>query len=140
MPLQISREEASLDLRRPAQQLHDQVRAFAGWPGTYVNLVAEPAGSDMDGSAGGSQQPVLQVKVLRTRVAGADTAQLLAAAPPGRVVFTDGSRRMLLPCGDGGALEVLLLQPPTKKAMEPRAFANGLAGKQLRVLLHDDGM
>jgi methionyl-tRNA formyltransferase len=38
-----------------------------------------------------------------------------------------------LPCGDGSVLEVLQLQPPTKKAMEPKAFFNGLAGKQLTV-------
>jgi methionyl-tRNA formyltransferase len=42
---------------------------------------------------------------------------------------------MLVPCSDGAALEVLQLQPPTKKAMEPKAFYNGLGGKLLSVQL-----
>lgn len=107
--------------------LHNKVRAFAGWPGTFAALTV----SGTDGSS--SQQQQLQVKILQSRVADADAVRLLQGLPPRQVVFADNGNRMLLPCGDGSALEVLQLQPPTKKAMEPKAFYNGLSGRQLSV-------
>jgi methionyl-tRNA formyltransferase len=131
--LQLSKEEARLDLTQQAAVLHNQVRAFAGWPGTFAPLLVVTSSS----SGGQEQPPPLQVKVLQSRVVRAEeAAPLMAGAAPHEVVFVDQGKRMLLPCGsDGGGdvLEVLLLQPPTKKAMEPKAFFNGLVGKQLLV-------
>jgi methionyl-tRNA formyltransferase len=73
----------------------------------------------------------VQIKILSTRLA--DPSELPAdAAAAGRVVFAPGGR-MLVPCGGGGALEVLQLQQPAKKAMTGRDFANGLKGRQVVV-------
>jgi len=66
-------------------------------------------------------------------------------SPPGarEVVFLDGGKRMLVPCGweagDAASstswLEVLELQPPGKKAMAPRDVRNGLIGKGRRLFV-----
>jgi hypothetical protein len=37
--LQLTREEAQLDFSRPAVELHNLVRGFAGWPGTLASLL-----------------------------------------------------------------------------------------------------
>ena len=58
------------------------------------------------------------------------TALQIAAAR--RVVWAKGGR-MLVPCGGGGALEVLQLQQPAKKAVSARDLFNGLKGRQLYV-------
>jgi methionyl-tRNA formyltransferase len=117
--------------------LHNKVRAFAGWPGTFAALTVTSSSSSSstegDSIQQQQQQMQIQVKVLRSRVGDAAAEQLVEAAPAGQVVFADGGKRMLLPCAGGSVLEVLQLQPPTKKAMEPKAFYNGLSGKHLSV-------
>uniref|UniRef100_A0A383VFK5 Methionyl-tRNA formyltransferase, mitochondrial n=1 Tax=Tetradesmus obliquus TaxID=3088 RepID=A0A383VFK5_TETOB len=132
----LTKEESQLDFRQSARVLHNKVRAFAGWPGTFAALTVSSSSSSSDDKAAKSQQqqaPQMQVKVLKSRVGDAAAEQLVKEAPVAQVVFADGGKRMLLPCADGSVLEVLLLQPPTKKAMEPKAFYNGLSGKQLFV-------
>lgn len=130
--LQISKEESRLDFSKPAAVLHNQVRGFAGWPGAFASFYVSSSSSDS-----APQQPQeMQVKVLESRcIWQEEAAQLLQQAAPGQVVFLEQGKRMLVQCVDGGALEVLQLQPPTKKAMQPKAFFNGLGGKQLRVKL-----
>lgn len=128
--MQITKEESQLDFSNPAAVLHNQVRAFAGWPGAFATFTV----SRSAGSEGSSSLEQLQVKVLESRHVPAQVAAgLLQQAAPGQVVFLEQGKRMLVPCGDGAALEVLQLQPPTKKAMQPKAFYNGLSGKQLSV-------
>jgi methionyl-tRNA formyltransferase len=97
-----------------------QVRAFAPWPGTHADFVLE----QQPGGGGGER---VQIKILSTRVAGSGDVPADAAAA-GRVVWGPGGR-MLVPCGGGGALEVLQLQQPAKKAVAARDFANGLKGR-----------
>jgi methionyl-tRNA formyltransferase len=144
-----------------AATLHNRVRAFSGWPGTSGSFLV--AGANDNGSAGGGERALL--KVVRTALpAEEDCARAAAAAaatsggggggdsgaspssPPPlcrEVVFLDGGKRMLVPCGweQGGSgggsstwLEVLELQPAGKKAMAPRDFKNGL-GKGRRLLV-----
>ncbi|KAF6255994.1 methionyl-tRNA formyltransferase [Scenedesmus sp. NREL 46B-D3] len=133
----LAKEEAQLDFQQPARVLHNKVRAYAGWPGTFavlkVSSSSSSSGSGDDANQQLQQQQHFQVKVLRSRVGDAAAEQVVKAAPAGQVVFADSGKRMLLPCADGSVLEVLQLQPPTKKAMEPKAFYNGLSGKQLTV-------
>ncbi|KAI8471050.1 MAG: methionyl-tRNA formyltransferase [Monoraphidium minutum] len=133
----LSKEEAAMDFSsKSAQELHNQVRAFAPWPGTVADFIIAPAAAE-DGGVGGvgggapAEGERLQIKILTTRVAdaselppGAAAARRVAWAPPGR---------MLVPCGGGGALEVLALQQPAKKAVAARDFANGLKGRQVYV-------
>lgn len=127
--LQIAKEESRLDFSKPAAVLHNQVRAFAGWPGTFATFQVS---SSTDSSP--QQQQEMQVKILEARLVRQEQASsLLQQAVPGQVVFLEQGKRMLVACVDGAALEVLQLQPPTKKAMQPKAFYNGLGGKQLSV-------
>jgi methionyl-tRNA formyltransferase len=128
--LQIAKEESRLDFSQPAAVLHNQVRAFAGWPGTFAAFqVSSSADSTLP-----PQQQEMQVKVLEARLVRQEQASsLLPQTLPGQVVFLEQGKRMLVPCADGAALEVLQLQPPTKKAMQPKAFFNGLGGKLLSV-------
>jgi methionyl-tRNA formyltransferase len=135
LPVQLTKEEAQLDFQQSARVLHNKVRAFAGWPGTFAALTVTTTSSSSEDadSASQQQQQHIQVKVLRSRVGDAAAEELVKAAPAGQVVFAESGQRMLLPCGGGSVLEVLQVQPPTKKAIEPKAFFNGLAGKQLTV-------
>ena len=48
---------------------------------------------------------------------------------------SDGLR---LVCYDGSVLELLQVQPATKKVMDHRSFANGLQGRSLRWLADVD--
>jgi methionyl-tRNA formyltransferase len=125
----MSREEAQLDFSQPAQRLHDKVRAFAGWPGTFAPFTL------LDDASGKAE--AVEYKVLRTRVASAEAAAAAAAAAGGggggaaggEVAFAGGS--MLVRCGGGSALEVLQVQPPGKKAMAARDLRNGLGKRRL---------
>ncbi|KAG2437271.1 hypothetical protein HXX76_005930 [Chlamydomonas incerta] len=129
----ILRHEGYLDFRQPAAQLHNTVRALAGWPGARATLLLEAKGAD-------TREPI-EIKILRTRVAspdqlrtfprarrpphatdqqppqgqptGAATAAVPAAAdaplPPGaaaQVVVTPAGE-LLVPCGDGSLLQIL---------------------------------
>jgi methionyl-tRNA formyltransferase len=124
----MSKEEGQLDLSQHAQQLHDKVRAFAGWPGTSAAFTL------VDGASGRAE--AVEYKVLRTRVAGEAAASSGGggggggdAAAAGEVVFEGGC--MYVRCGGGSVLEVLQVQPPGKKAMGPRDLKNGLGGRSL---------
>ena len=96
-----------------------QVRAFAGWPGSRVSLKVG------DGSE-------VALKLLTTRVgptssgeAVSTTAQLpLTWSPP---------ESLQVQCGDGSVLEVVEVQPESKKAMAAKAFWNGLRGREVYV-------
>lgn len=130
--LQITKEESRLDFSQPAAVLHNKVRAFAGWPGAFATFQV----SSTQQLPQQQQQQEMQVKIIESRLMRQDEASsLLQQAAPGQVVFLEQGKRMLVLCGDGSALEVLQLQPPTKKAMQPKAFFNGLGGKQLSVQL-----
>lgn len=117
-----------------------QVRAFAGWPGTrHVFLLqAWTAG----GSAGADAQE-LELKILRTRVARPDDPSMYPAVweglQPHEVAISPLKKdRLLVRCGsasgDGDAvsvLEILELQPIARKAMDARAFINGLKDRRM---------
>ena len=116
------------------------MRAFAGWPGTrHVFLLqARTAG----GSAAADAQE-LELKILRTRVAQPDDTSMYPAVWEGlqahEVAIGPLKRdRLLVRCGSsdgaGGAvsvLEILELQPIARKAMDARAFINGLKDRQM---------
>ncbi|PNH00463.1 Methionyl-tRNA formyltransferase, partial [Tetrabaena socialis] len=152
---QLTREESMLDFASgSAPELHNRVRAFAGWPGTSGRFL-------LVDEASGAQEPI-EVKIVRTRAPGprgspgasspapsgsaapapssgeaapgeaaaAAVADGAAAAAGAREVLFSGDA-MLVPCAGGTALEVLQVQPPTKKAMAARDFKNGLRGKRL---------
>ncbi|GLC48684.1 hypothetical protein PLESTB_000125500 [Pleodorina starrii] len=123
----LSREESVLDFSSaPAAVLHNRVRAFAGWPGTSATFL-------MQDEASGATEAV-DVKIVKTRApgggGGGGGAAAVASAVSGVEVSFSGDA-MLVPCAGGTVLEVLQVQPPTKKSMAAKDFRNGLRGKRL---------
>lgn len=77
------------------------------------------------------------LKILRTRVAGAEEAQAAAATrkdgagagdAPEVAVTKDG---VMLPCEDGSVLVATHVQVPGKKACTAADLANGFVGKRM---------
>ncbi len=110
------------------------MRAFAGWPGT--RHVFELRAGDAGGAPQAGQ--ALELKVLRTRVRGAPDPALWHGLLPNEVAV--GPRRdvLLVRCGGGArggapadALEILEVQPATKRAASAAAFINGLQNRRL---------
>jgi methionyl-tRNA formyltransferase len=97
----IAAEDRTLDPARPAAELARVVRALTPHIGARVAL---PGGSEFLGVWG---------------------AQL--AADVGREPGTLGSEggRLVLPCADGSALELLTVQPPGKRAMPAADYLRG---------------
>jgi methionyl-tRNA formyltransferase len=99
----LTREDAVLDLTRPARELHDRVRAFQPWPGAIVGLRGK----------GG-------LKVLESRI-------VAGSGLPGTVLAA-GKEGITLATGEG-ALCLLAVQPEGKRRMSAGEF---LAGHPLR--------
>jgi methionyl-tRNA formyltransferase len=93
----LSRDEARLDWRMPAEQLERQVRAFDPWPGAYF-LVGDE----------------------RIRVQSAELTDGRGA--PGTVLDT----RLTVACGEG-ALRPLRVQRAGRAAMDTQALLRGFA-------------
>lgn len=64
----------------------------------------------------------LDLKVLKTRLGPSHGSVGDIAVTKDAIVVT---------CGDAQALEIIQVQPPGKKAMEVKSYANGLRGKTL---------
>ena len=103
-----------------ATECHNRVRGFSMWPGTYLYLRI------------GEGDPI-KVKVVESRVLDEviDATDVIEEGPK----KSDGLR---LVCYDGSVLELLQVQPATKKVMDHRSFANGLQGRSLRWLADVD--
>ncbi|GIL58280.1 hypothetical protein Vafri_13359 [Volvox africanus] len=135
----LTREEAHLDFSAaPAAVLHNRVRAFAGWPGTSATFHVQ------DEATGVSEPMVLKIVKTRWKAspAASGSASTLASSGATEVdsrVAEGGAAAavlfsgevMLVPCAGGTLLEVLQVQPPTKKVMSVQDFKNGLRGKRL---------
>lgn len=108
--------------KESAKRSHNKVRGFSMWPGTFMFF---QLGDDSD------VEPV-KVKIIETRVAG-ETGSVsneeltdLVEIPPGK------GKGLMVVCSDGSVLELMKVQPVTKKAMDAKSFVNGLQGKSLR--------
>ncbi|MCY1228862.1 Methionyl-tRNA formyltransferase [compost metagenome] len=100
----IAKDEAPLDLRRPAAALANQVRAFNPFPGATV-------------------------QVGDTVIKCWQAVPLAAASslphPPGTVLAADAAG-VLIACGDGSALQVTELQKPGGRRQPAQQFLQGL--------------
>lgn len=88
------------------------------WPGTFLYV---QVGDDQD------VEPV-KMKIIKTRVLQEDAEELtdeIVLGPNKK----DGLRVV---CGDGSILELLEVQPVTRKAMDAKSFVNGLRGEIIR--------
>ncbi len=104
----MKKEDGHLDFHLPAVILERKVRAFHPWPGAFFTLEHPGSGE------------LLTVSVLRGRV------RYDMSGAPGETLCAD-KRGWVIGAGDG-ALEVLELVVPGKKAMSGSAFWNGNRG------------
>jgi methionyl-tRNA formyltransferase len=73
----------------------------------------------------GKAEVALNLKVLKTRLGPSQGSVGDIAVTKDAIVVT---------CGDAQTLEITQVQPPGKKAMEVKSYANGLRGKTLHIL------
>ena len=111
----IDASEAELRVwEESALTCHNRIRGFSMWPGTFVYLQVQ------------DDEPV-KVKIVSTRVipeTAEPTSTLVLGPNKG-----DGLR---LVCGDGSVLEILELQPVTRKVMDAKSFMNGVRGRTVQ--------
>lgn len=116
----VSPEEGELNFaKQSAIECHNKVRAFAGWPGTKATLKVKANGEE--------EAKEVVLKIATTRVSEEGDAK----AANGEV---EVSKKVLrVPCGGGGWLELLEVQPPGKKVMPAGAFINGIKGSKVYI-------
>ncbi|MCI8624149.1 MAG: methionyl-tRNA formyltransferase [Provencibacterium sp.] len=93
----LRKEMGEMDFRRPAGELHNQVRGLAGWPAAYACF-------------GGKRLKVHESRLWEK------------SGKPGEVLEAGG--HLVVACGEG-ALELCLVQPEGKQRMSGGAFMNG---------------
>jgi methionyl-tRNA formyltransferase len=98
----ITRDMEKIDWNKTAEELHNQVRAFDPWPGSYALLA--------DGK---------RLKIWKSRV----RSDVTAKAAPGTVLEAD-SKGFLVACGTG-CLQITECQPEGKRRMAAAPFVNG---------------
>jgi methionyl-tRNA formyltransferase len=102
----IKREDARVDLSRPAGDIHNLVRGFRSWPRAWLE------------SANG--------KVLVLKTALPEEADPPAGGAPGRILSVGRNKGILVECGSRSRLWFLDVQPEGKKPLNAAEFANGL--------------
>ncbi len=102
----IKREDARLDVSRPASELSRLARGFRSWPRAWLQL-----------SAG---------TILVLKSAGAADCDPPGKGRPGRVLAVERGRGVLVECGSCSRLWFLEVQPEGKKPLNAAEFANGL--------------
>lgn len=115
----ITPEESWLSFDKEASDLHNKVRAFAGWPGTRAKIAV------IDKKNG--HHNILELKIITTRICGHNNVQ--GNEVDDITFFKDA---LVFPCGGCTALEVLEVQLPGKKVISATAFWNGLRGQKLK--------
>lgn len=103
----IKREDARVDLTRPAREIHDLTRGFRLWPRAYLEKAGRP-------------------KVLLLKTALASPSDPPGQGRPGRILRVDRDRGILVECGSSSRLWFLAVQPEGKKTLNAADFANGL--------------
>ncbi|KAJ1462501.1 formyl transferase [Pelagophyceae sp. CCMP2097] len=117
-----SRTIAARESRTIAARARDKVRAFAGWPGTFVDVRIGAA-------------EAVRLKVLAARLPGAnDAARDGASTNAGACALSALGDALLVSCADGSTLALLTVQKPNGKPMPVAAFWNGLRGEPLAVV------
>mmetsp|Transcript_9359 Transcript_9359/g.14458 ORF Transcript_9359/g.14458 Transcript_9359/m.14458 type:complete len:389 (-) Transcript_9359:2010-3176(-) len=91
---------------------HNRVRGFSMWPGTFIYVQLD------------DEEP-MKVKITQTRV-------LAERTEPTKEINKGPAKKdgLRLICSDGSVLEILRLQPATRKEMDANSFINGLQGRK----------
>lgn len=95
----ITKEELKIDFTQPAKRVYDFIRAMADVPCAYVM---------MDGK---------RFKIFRAQISNEETD-----AEPGTII---NAERFGVACGDGGAVELIEIQPEGGKRMGLNAYLRG---------------
>ena len=95
----LTKELSKIDWNDTAQHIHDKIRGLYSWPG---------ASCEFNGKV---------IKIHSSRLAGE------CGGKPGEVSESDN--RLVVCCGDGNAVEILVLQAPGKRAMPAVDFLRG---------------
>jgi methionyl-tRNA formyltransferase len=106
----LTKEEGRLDFTLPALAVHNRIRGLRPWPAAYTYLK-------------GVRLVVHQARVSPHQSAG---------AAPGTCITADAAA-ITVACGDGGAVDVLQVQPEGRRVMTVRDFLAGhgrLTGQQ----------
>jgi len=98
----LRKEDGYIDWNRPAQFIHNRIRAFNPWPGTVTHF------------RGGV------CRILKSRVGHL----VEGARPPGSIIAAKG--QLAAVCGDGIRLELIEVQLPGRKPVSGGDFANGM--------------
>jgi methionyl-tRNA formyltransferase len=117
-----------------ALQVHNKVRAFAGWPGAWAWFQkSDAAAADSDAAA--AKQPLTKLKLIRTEV-GQQQQEVSSNSSSRAVSLQRGALEVV--CADGSVLRVLQVQPEGKKPMDAKSYVNGLRGASLSWVAADD--
>jgi methionyl-tRNA formyltransferase len=125
----IEASEAELRVwEESASQCHNRARGFSMWPQTFLTVRV------------GSRPDLIRLKVLSTRLPRA-TGGSPSEQPLSRVVAAGPNKSdgLYVTCGDGSILELLVVQPPTRRAFPARDFQNGYPGETIRWVHPSDG-
>lgn len=115
----LSKDEARITFVDNAVTVHNKIRAFAGWPGTWGDF-------EIHCSAGSKEQ--IRLKLLDSAVVRPEGGMCLGVH---EVKLDESSKCLLVACDDGSMLALENVQPPGKNVMPARSFWNGLRGKSL---------
>jgi methionyl-tRNA formyltransferase len=115
----LSKGEARLTFVESAVIVHNKIRAFAGWPGTWADFAVT------DITTGKSE--AVRLKVIKSRILRSEGGMCLGVHDVS--LTKDGELGII--CDDGSVLGLSIVQPPGKRAMTATAFWNGLRGKAL---------
>ena len=97
----LTKETGHINWNQPAVAIHNLVRGTAIWPGAYTFFREN----------------------LRLKIVGCQPETQVPAVPPGTLKIVE--RQKLFVATTEGTLQLLQIQPATKKAMEARDFING---------------
>ncbi|GHV11752.1 methionyl-tRNA formyltransferase [Spirochaetia bacterium] len=103
----LSKDDGRIDWAKSAVEIDAQIRAFTPWPLSWT----------MHGGQ--------YLYILKTEKAPAEKVTDTSETAPGAILGIDKQRGILVQTGDG-VLAVTMLQYRTKKALEWRAFLNGV--------------
>ncbi len=95
----LTKELSKIDWNDTAQHIHDKIRGLYSWPGATCEFKGKV------------------IKIHSSRLAGE------CSGKPGEVSESD--KRLVVCCGDGNAVEILVLQAPGKRAMPAGDFLRG---------------
>ena len=97
----LTKETGHIDWNQPATAIHNLVRGTAMWPGAYTFFREN----------------------LRLKIISCQPHPQVLAAPPGTLEIVE--KQKLFVATAAGTLQLLQIQPATKKAMEAHDFING---------------